>query len=172
VENVIYAPLKARYYRGDLGRLQLITWDLLESAKLSVHVVGDQLNSSFYQNPRTLDVLQRLVARGVSLQLVHGSEADTGALAALKEIGVELFRVDNPPDHHFAVVDGRHVKVEAEHTLESNEREYFIKYDTKVLGQDLEQKFASLLKRAHPASEPPLGEEGAGGADRGRRKAG
>jgi hypothetical protein len=67
-----------------------------------------------------------------------------------REGKVQLWRLEERPRSHFAVVDEKHVRIEDFHLPEQGERRAHIKYSTLFLARSLNREFTELKGQATP----------------------
>lgn len=136
------------YYTGNIEKINKATWGFFDLAASNIKIVAGELTNLFYSHPRTLEALEKAREKGVCVEIVHGPARDETVVAQLRARGVKLYALDERPRIHFAIVDGKHAKVEDFHEPGQLNRVYYIKYNTEYLATSLEGKFAALKGQA------------------------
>lgn len=138
--------LSRHQYR--LGQLPEGVVELFGKAKHSIKIVAGELASQFYLNPQIIQALEERIARGVTIEIIHGPDADEESATTLHSLGIKLYEHGPRPTIHFMVVDGKHARVEESHLSGDEERCDYRKNSTYFLGRSLEKRFSELKSEA------------------------
>ena len=101
-----------------------------------------------------LDVTHQAPAVNIEIVLGPPSSVDPQVLRSLSSLAsqdrLSLYTLESRPDLHFAVADGRHVKVEDPHEPHARSRSGYIAYNVPRLAALFETNFRFAKRRARP----------------------
>ncbi|MFQ6099243.1 MAG: hypothetical protein ACE5O2_16035 [Armatimonadota bacterium] len=124
---------------------------LIADARQKVQIVAGEGSAQFYDRPEVAKAISDALQRGVSVEIVIGSQATATSetLLGLVDSGrIALYTLNYVPSPHFMVVDSRAFRIESPHPLGAPTREGFA-WRRGVLGaRDLEEHFAALRAEA------------------------
>ena len=72
-----------------------------------------------YSKPEIINALENAANKGVNIEIIHGpTDYRSEEIARLqRENRLSLYPLDERPERHFMVVDGKHVLIEKSHSV-------------------------------------------------------
>lgn len=120
---------------------------LFNNARSSIKIVAGRLDSSFYQDQRTINALNKAVIKGAVIQIACYSPGNHGQFCALLKKNVPNARVSvlkHKPNRHWAIVDGKHVRIEGRHKDDAKNTPAIICRNSSALANVYADEFDSL----------------------------
>ena len=126
--------------------------ELFERADSTIYIVTGRLDSRFYEADEILKAIdEALRQRDVKIEVLVGPDVDEGTRRIFRlasEGGLSLYQLDHYPKYHFAVVDGRHTRIEEPHGDDLGNEKAYIIFNTISLAKRLEEEFIALRSQA------------------------
>lgn len=119
--------------------------ELLGKAESSIKIVAGEACYSAYSSLR--EELEQALERGCDIEVILWKQANKKSVNALESLGIPVFKLDQRPDQHFVVVDGKDVRLEQPHRQGQEERVQYIIHNFKNAGK-LNKRFEELKKQA------------------------
>lgn len=120
---------------------------LFSKAESRIKVVSGELPYEVYCNNGLVEVMQQALKKGCTIEIIAGPSAERESLEFFSSHGISVYVLEEWPSRHFAVVDGKHVRLEEPHQQGAKERVQYIIYNFKD-ATELENKFDTLRQQA------------------------
>ncbi len=100
-------------------------------------MVAGGLEAEIWANRTVARALRRAAARGVSLRLIVGPDANTESLRMLHSVSRAIHRLQRHPDIQFEIADSAHVRYEGEHVPGEPTPENVVSYNNREVAEIL-----------------------------------
>lgn len=115
---------------------------LISSAKSTVRIVSGKLLDEVWQSPAFREAFKKASSKA-TIEIIVGHKASASSIEFVRGFGATVTILDSSPSRHFAVIDGRHARIEEPHSEESNKCHQYVIYNYKDASR-LEKYFDAL----------------------------
>lgn len=122
---------------------------LFGGARESIRIVAGRLDASFYSDQRIVRALNNAIGKGASVVIAYYPHENHSVFSGqLKEKvpGARLTMLKDKPMRHWAVVDGKHLRIERKHDEGTSETPAIICKNARSLADEFTSKFETFLK--------------------------
>lgn len=131
---------------GEYPDMVLDMQKLFRKASYSIQIVSGGFSSKVYCTKEIQDSLDLALKKKCLIEVIVGPDADKECVKGWISHGIPIYFLDQNPDSHFALVDGKHVRVEEPHKVGYKKRVQYIIYNFKN-AEKLSIFFEELKKR-------------------------
>lgn len=126
------------------------TAELFSKAKSSIKIVSGGFSSRLYLDHKGIvDAIKQALKGECKVEIAVGPDAKEETLKFWDLHGASIFLLDQWPVQHFAVVDGKHVRLEDPHPAGEEKQVQYVVYNFKYADL-LQKRFDALKKEARP----------------------
>ena len=121
---------------------------LLSTSRLEIRIVSGRATSNVYESDVVLAAIETARRKhNVQIELFTGPNPNKSAIQKWKSFGATINVLKSWPERHFALIDGRHARIEEPHVqgLDDNKCVQYILYNY-AYAQELEETFSDLTK--------------------------
>ena len=150
VENLILSLVgisRQAGTRNPSGTATIALAKLFNKAKSSIKIVSGDLPHGVYCSDYIIDAIKRVLKKEFIFEIVVGQKANKKCQQAFAAYGDSVYVLEQWPAQHFAVVDGKHARLEEPHSQGEEKIIQYIIYNYKH-AKELEKKFDALREKA------------------------
>jgi hypothetical protein len=122
---------------------------LFNDARSSIRIVAGRLDANFYHDDRIIRALNNAASKGASIDIAyypHREEGDFNKQLGAKIPKAHIITLKHKPPRHWAVIDGKHVRIERKHNDGATETPAIICKNVRVLADEYISSFEALSK--------------------------
>jgi len=152
IENLVFrlVGVSRREAKPDLGcAMYRDMVKLFRKAESSVRIVSGGFPYRLYGSEGIVNALKQALDRRCTVEVITGPEASSRSLKLWSSHGASVYVLSEWPSQHFAVIDGKHVRIEDPHSHDEEKRVQYVIDNFKNVGE-LNRKFEELKKQAKP----------------------